>query len=143
MSTDGGLRRIFAEHLPMFHFQSVETGGTGRGIPDTNFCGDGAEGWLEFKATDGWRVTIAPEQVAWAERRLRAGGRVFLAVRRKASAGPRRGAAVDTLYLYSGAKIRPLAGHAITDVLRLGQWEGGPAQWDWEAVRKLLIRSAP
>ena len=63
--TDARLRQVFKEHLPDFDIQSVETWGTGRGVPDMNFCCNGIEGWIEFKMTKHWRVTVAPEQVAW------------------------------------------------------------------------------
>lgn len=133
---DGKLRKIFHQKLPG-HWQSIETGGTGRGIPDSNFCIKGVEGWVEFKKADHWKVGIAPHQVAWIERRRRNGGRAFIAVRR----------AEEELWL-----LRPTAGRYL---LRLGLnkmreahssqiygvWLGGPARWDWNMVEEILTKS--
>jgi hypothetical protein len=141
--SDGGLRGLFRKHLPEFHWQSIETGGTGRGIPDTNGCIRGTELWIEFKAAKGWRVDISPEQVAWAERRFRAGGRVFLAVRRDALGGPRRGLAVDTLYIYSAHDFRTLLQAPLAAAKPLYQGENGPARWDWAQIRTVLTLNPP
>src|SRR5215213_7651185 len=82
--SDGGLGKLIPDHLPQVHFQRIETGGTGRGVPDLNGCWGGTEFWIENKHTAGWcvpRDKMRAEQVGWLERRARAGGRVFLAVR--------------------------------------------------------------
>lgn len=139
---DGGLRQIFQQKIPRAHWQSIETGGTGRGIPDLNGCMDGVETWLELKGCSGWAVGIRPEQTAWIERRARAGGRVFLATRRRALAGPRRGAAVDELWIHRAQDVR----HVCTLGLREGptplyRGEGGPSSWLWPFVEELLFPS--
>jgi len=140
IATDGGLRNIFKKHIPEAHWQPVETWSTGQGVPDTNYCFGGAEGWIELKQTSSWRVAVSPEQVAWAERRIRAGGRVLCGVRREALAGPRRGDAQDKLYLYDGGKMRTLLTGSLLDCRRLYEsGPGGPANWDWEAIRRLLF----
>ena len=127
---DGRLRQLFQQRLPEFHWQAVETGGTGLGIPDLNFCCTGIEGWIELKQTQAWRVRVSPEQVGWAERRLRHGGRVFVAVRRK-----------DTeLYLLTGSAMRALAqGDEKLPALALAFWTGGPHNWDWVDIKSLLL----
>lgn len=135
---DGNLRLIFQKHLPEAHWQPVETL-IGRGIPDVEYCFPGGiTGWIENKKTNGWSVDISPNQVSWAERRIRAGGRCFVAVRRLATAGQRREAA-DELWLFRGAEARAL----MTDGLKgkqpvLGIWPKGPAAWDWQAIRRIL-----
>lgn len=138
---DGGLRKLFQQHLPMFHWQAIETGMTGRGIPDINYCHEGVEGWLECKQTGGWAVGLRPEQVAWLDRRARARGRCWVAVRRKHALGPRR-EAVDELWLVRGSGVLVLAKGGLRDALANlvvdGIWVGGPARWDWTAVRKVL-----
>jgi hypothetical protein len=96
------------------------------------------EGWLENKQTSGWTLDIKPEQVAWAERRRRAGGRIFVAVRRKVEAGPRRGAAVDDLYLFPGDDLRMLFDQGLRRVQPLLLHRGGPALWDWRRIRHVL-----
>lgn len=151
MSDDGGLRGLFRDNLPRFHWQSVETGMTGRGVPDSNFCAPpGIEGWVEFKQTEEWAVTLRPEQVGWLCRRARAGGRVFVAVRRWPAASRRREAA-DELWLLAGAAARELLDYGLPggprcplDASRLppgaflSVWPGGPARWDWDAVAVTL-----
>lgn len=146
---DDGLRPIFKSNLERmrFHCQSVETGGTGSGVPDTNYCRDGVEGWIEYKATSGWTVDLRPEQIGWVERRVRCGGRVWIAVRRRHDGGPRRGPPCDELYMFPGALVRParLEGLRSTRLAAdlFGPLDGGPSRWDWDAVAALLTRRSP
>lgn len=135
---DGGLRKLFRLHLPEAHWTSIETGGTGLGIPDSEYCFPGGrQGWVEFKQTSAIAVRVAPEQVAWAERRVRVGGRVALAVRCKTPASARR-TVRDALFLYGGAQARAV----LLNGLRtppMGLWEGGPARWNWREIKDILI----
>mgnify|MGYP000465838860 CR=1 FL=1 len=139
---DGGLRPIFRDKLKKgWHWQSVETGGTGLGVPDSNFCKSGVERWVEFKQTDAWACTLRPEQVAWHRRRALCGGRSFIAVRRWHDGGPRKGPPVDELWLFYGEdamrlKDRGLCAEGVVD---LGIWKGGPSRWDWDEIGELLI----
>jgi hypothetical protein len=130
--TDGNLRSLLHKHLPQFHWQSLESWSTGQGVPDVNYCYHSADGWIELKKTDGWTVNVSPHQVAWIERRLRAGGRVFILVRRKG----------DELWLLPGSSARDLLTRATTlrDVDPLDMWVGGPARWDWSALASLLVK---
>ncbi len=142
MKTDGDLRKIFQRHLPTFHWQAVETWSTGQGVPDVNFCHDGIEGWIEFKATKAWAVQVRPGQVAWIERRARAGGRVFLAVRRKSVA---RGTKLDELWLLDHRAARKLATpktglNNLPGDLILGSFGNSPAYWDWGRIQKVLLK---
>lgn len=141
MSIDGNLRPIFRDKLrDGFHWQSIETGGTGRGIPDSNFCCDGVEGWVEFKSTEAWSVDLSPEQCGWHLSRQRHGGRTFVAVRRRHEGGPRKGEGVDELWLYSGKWVRELLTNGLKCTVRpVGVWSGGPARWRWEEIRLGLI----
>lgn len=140
MAIDGGLRGLFQEKLRVgWHWQSIETGGTGRGVPDSNFCTRGIEGWVEYKKTDGWTVDLRTEQVGWLMERSARGGRCFVAVRRKNQGGPRRGDPVDELWLYPGRLARQLRIHG----LRLEEppayiGDGGPTSWDWSRVAAVL-----
>ena len=176
-SSDGGLRKIWRDRVVGgWHWQSVETGSIGQGVPDMNYCAlapytdthevglkidvpwrsiaeYGHEGWIENKWTDGWVVDLSPEQVAWITRRVRMGGLVSVAVRRRCSAGPRRVAA-DELYLFRGSHarvardlgLRPFSAAlvaAAADTARealLYRGEGGPARWDWVVIRAALLR---
>jgi hypothetical protein len=124
---DGDLRAIFRRKLPHFDWTSVESGGTGRGIPDSEYCHEGATGWVEFKQTDGWAVKIRAEQVGWIMRRWRHGGRVWVAVRRRS----------DELWVVPGDAAVQLKGHGLRAVPS-EHWSGGPGSWDWERVAYLL-----
>lgn len=124
---DGKLRQIFREELPQFHWQSIESGMTGAGIPDSNFCCRGVEGWVEFKRTEGWAVNLSPFQVGWHLRRGRAGGRTFVAVRRKKT----------QLWLVRGSLARTLAEKGLRD-FPAPSWDGGRAGWPWPEVARLL-----
>lgn len=140
---DAGLRSLLHTHLRAgFHWQAVETGLTAAGVPDTNFCSGGVEGWVECKATREWAVTLIPEQVGWLTTRARRGGRVFIAVRRVASAGPRKGPAADELWLIRGALAREAREGGLRGLppsALLGVWPGGPGAWDWPRVSALLL----
>lgn len=154
MSIDDGLRSLFRKHVPPpIHWLSVEVSTGQRGVPDSNFCvpGEvasvpGVDGWIEFKSTRGWEVTLRPEQVGWILTRERHGGRVFVAVRRRCEAGPRRVAA-DELWMFRGTAARELRdsglragldGGALPSGSLLGCWLGGPARWPWATIRGLL-----
>jgi hypothetical protein len=95
MKIDGGLRPMFRDRFPSWHWTSIETL-TVNGVPDAEFCFDASQGWIEYKFTSGYQVGLRPEQIGWALRRARAGGRSFIAVRRTADK-------VDELYLFAGA----------------------------------------
>lgn len=131
---DGNLRKIFMEHLTQAHWQAIETGGTGRGVPDANSCYKGVETWVEYKKTEHWAVEVRPEQVAWIERRVRYGGRAFIAVRRIPD---------NELWLLRSGAARILATRRqslrnVPEELRCGVWPGGPARWDWPAIATIL-----
>ena len=148
MKRDGNLSSLFQKHLPMAHWQSVETWSTGRGVPDLNYCLEGTEGWIELKSTAAWAVKIEPGQVAWIERRARAGGRVFVAVRRISAPGPRKGAGADELWLLDHRAARELAtpGVGLDDLpynLVKRFCIGGPAHWAWGEIRRSLKGHKP
>lgn len=144
MSSDGDLRPIFRERLRTgFHWQSMELGLVGAGTPDSSFgCATTQrEGWVEFKQTHAWAVTLRPEQVGWLVNRSRHGGRCFVAVRRWKTQGE-GGVAADQLWLLDGRWARELREGGLrwaeSQLEVLGKWEGGPSAWDWDAVRAVL-----
>jgi hypothetical protein len=139
MSRDGGLRGLFAAFIKRAHWCPVETWSTGQGVPDANYCLEGSEGWIEFKLTEANAVALAPEQVGWIERRTRAGGRCFVAVRRKCVAGPRR-VARDELQMFRGKDVRVLSTKGLVGAQPIGIWTGGPKNWDWSMVTTLLTQ---
>jgi hypothetical protein len=137
--SDGNLKNIFRAKLPEAHWQPVETWSTGQGVPDVEYCFPGGfSGWIENKLTAGWRVKYEPHQVGWLERRARMGGRCFVAVRRRCPAGPHRGPACDELWLFPGSKARLLLKEKMVASEALGIYSGGPAQWNWAAIKKHL-----
>lgn len=136
---DDGLRPLLHSGVAGVHWQAVETGLTGAGVPDSNGCAEGVEFWVESKATDGWAVKFEVFQVGWHLRRTRHGGRTFVAVRRRHDGGPRRGPAVDELWLFAGAWVRELSDGGLLAAPPIGRWTGGPARWDWAEVRDLLL----
>lgn len=139
MADDGNLRPIFRDHLRHFHWSTIETGWTQMGIPDAEFAYQGAQGWIEFKQTEGSACTLKPEQVGWHVRRHMEGGRSFIAVRRWHDGGPRKGPPVDELWLYEGRHARELKTHGLLESIMLGRWGGGPTGWPWGVIQGILI----
>jgi len=139
--SDGELRSIFRSHLPRVFWQSIESWSTGQGVPDAHYLfAGGMAGWIENKKTSGWVVDIKREQGAWLDRYARLGGRCFVAVRRQAAAGPRRGKANDELWLFHGRDAQAVRGGGLNAALPLGKWENGPARWNWAEITILLTR---
>lgn len=127
---DGGLRQLFRKGLPKFHWQSVESPFTGKGIPDSNYCFNSVEGWVEHKRAEGTRVKFKVEQIGWHLRRARAGGRTFIAVRKRTGK-------IDDLYLYRGRDIKDVVANGIL-AKPLFKTSGGFAGWDWAKIERLL-----
>lgn len=111
---------------------------TGGGIPDSNYCSHGQEGWLEYKQTNGWTVPLSPPQIGWISRRIRHGGRVHIAVRQKRLLGPRT-EPVDALWLIPGHGVTLAKQHGLkANVDGLKSWRGGPSKWNWREVAMML-----
>lgn len=138
MSTDGGLRQLEMKYITGAHFQSIETWSTGQGVPDVNVCIGGVESWIENKQTRFNVLNISSQQIAWIERRIRNGGRVFIAVRRHTLAGPRKGKSVDELIVFAGRDVRLLAQFGVAGAAPILRSIGGPAKWDWSRFRVTL-----
>lgn len=132
---DGNLRQIFFRSLPAWHWTAVETGATSSGVPDSEYCSpEGAQGWLEYKVSRGWAVTIRPEQVGWLKRRARQGGRCFVAVRRILEGS------VDELWLVAGGDAGILGEGGLRAVAPVLRQAGGPSKWDFNQVAAALTR---
>lgn len=145
---DGGLRQLFRKHLPIIHWQSIEVPSIAKGVPDCNGCYEGVDFWIENKKTIGYTIGLRPEQVAWLDRRGRCGGTVFIAVRRMAKKGPRRGPGCDELWLLDGRASRAINALKSLAAVRMSRpelvllvEEGGPSHWQWSAVEHALKRS--
>lgn len=131
---DGGLRALFRRKMPEAHWQSIEVGGVGIGVPDAEFCfPGGAQGWIEFKTTRANAVGLMPHQVAWIDRRHRVGGRALVAVRKRRPASKRL-EACDELHIFSGGDVKRLHELGLIGVEPMAHELGGPAAWDWEAI---------
>lgn len=141
---DGGLRPLFRERLPEFMWTSIETGGTGRGIPDSHYLAPGRplgiDGWIEFKVCDHWIIkSYKPEQAGWLYRRARMGGRTWIAVRQYQGGQ-------DILWLVHGIFARELkSGGLRHEVIEASsaKWTGGPSRWAWGQVAQFLTSSRP
>lgn len=139
MKSDGGLRQIWRARMPAVHWSSIETGGSEPGVPDMHGCLDGIAFWVEDKLSTGWAVEVRSAQIGWLARYTRQGGRAFIAVRRKVEAGPRRGGAVDELWLFDGSLGSQLNREGLQKTHRLLFTEDGPAKWRWDLVRKIFL----
>ena len=136
---DGGLRLLFRQRILGVDWVSIESGITGAGIPDLNFCYKAIEGWIECKQTPGHTVTLDRMQVGWIARRVRNGGRVWIAVRQKAPAGPRR-VARDVLWIIPGHGAALAKEHGLhANIDGMEDYHGGPSKWPWQAIASKLI----
>lgn len=137
---DGGLRGEFRRKLrDGWHWQSIENL-VGLGVPDSNYCTAGIEGWVEFKKTDGWACTLRPEQVGWIKTRIIRGGRVYIATRRKHEGGPRKGGPVDELWIHDGVHAADIKRDGLRSVNPVYHGQGGSANWDWDEIAMVLTK---
>lgn len=138
MARDGDLRPLLREHLRDGDWNSIETGFTAGGVPDSNYCFPGGkEGWVEGKLTHGWKVKVRPAQVGWMDRRSRKGGRCFFAIRRVVAAKN-----VDELYIVPGSASLDFAraGFSLRDIKEYWVFCGGPSGWDWDHIRRIFTQ---
>lgn len=139
---DGGLRSLFGSRLRQlgYHCQAIETGGVGLGVPDFECCSpDGVQNWIEFKRTSANAVRLSPEQVGWALQRARVRGNIYIAVRKRCSAGKRR-VARDELWIIHGSSAALLKDHGLSnsELRVMGIWSGGPRNWSWVDIDRIL-----
>ena len=84
MAKESQLWTLVKENLPKdAHVQRIETGLTGKGVPDLNYCQNGKEIWIELKSIDGNKSQLSPFQIAWLYNRMKAGGKCFVLIRKK------------------------------------------------------------
>ena len=74
MKTEKALYKALKTNLSKVHWQRIETGGMGTGVPDVNGCWQGKEFWLELKIGSLQSVNLSPQQCAWHMRRANVGG---------------------------------------------------------------------
>jgi hypothetical protein len=145
---DGNLRPLFQRYLPQFHIQPIEVGALGRGIPDANYCGEGVEGWIEFKsATHDRPPRMEPEQIGWIHERRRFGGRVFIAVRCTGRSERFRKDYFahkdlplpdDMLLMFTGGEAPNIKDLNLNSVYLRGITWGEPEKWDWRFIGDIL-----
>ena len=83
MARERDLWLLLKNNLTDIHFQRIETGLTGSGVPDVNGCAKGKEFWIELKEIhSGNALTLRPMQVAWIAKRAQYGGQVFVLARK-------------------------------------------------------------
>ena len=84
MAKEKDLWLLLKNNLTDIHFQRIETGLTGSGVPDVNGCAKGKECWIELKEIHrGKSLTLRPMQVAWMAKRSAVGGQVFVLARKQ------------------------------------------------------------
>lgn len=99
-----------------------------------------AQGWIEFKQTGGWAISLRPEQIGWLDQRQRYGGRAFVAVRRQTKGGARTEAA-DELWLYAlsdACRPQRLKAYGLRGTSPALMVAGGPSSWDWGMIEGVL-----
>ena len=84
MAREKDLWLLLKNNLTDIHFQRIETGLTGSGVPDVNGCAKGKEFWIELKEIHSCKsLTLRPMQVAWMAKRSAVGGQVFVLARKQ------------------------------------------------------------
>jgi len=63
------------------HWQRIESGQAGVGIPDLNGCMGGVEVWVELKIIVGTKIRLTTHQIIWLRQRWHHGGRSFVLAR--------------------------------------------------------------
>ena len=64
MSKERNLWALLRDNIKEVHWQRIETGMTGSGVPDVNGCAKGKEFWVELKEVhSGNSLTLRPMQV--------------------------------------------------------------------------------
>jgi len=115
------LKRNLTEPL----WQRIETGGTGRGIPDVFGAFDNRCCWVELKIAKGNRVPLRPEQIAWLIKFGQTGLPTFILV----------GTDKRKMYLFSGleAIIVKDLGLKADPLLKL------TAPYDWVKLKRFYF----
>ena len=83
MAKEKNLWLLLRENIKEIHWQRIETGMTGAGVPDVNGCAKSKEFWVELKEIhSGNSLTLRPMQVSWLAKRAMQGGQVFVLARK-------------------------------------------------------------
>ena len=109
--------KLVKSRLPLIHWQRMETGSTGRGVPDVNGCFEGQEFWIELKVTNTKKVALRPEQVAWHLLRARAKGKTYILVKAKKG-----------IYLFAGKDAKEVLDEGL-NAEALAVYQGSFSDW--------------
>ena len=106
-------------------WQRIETGGTGRGIPDVFGAWKGTCCCVELKIARGNKVYMSPEQVAWLIKFGQTGLPTFILV----------GTNKRKMYLFSGMEAREVLDYGLKHepILML------EAPYAWEEIQGVLF----
>lgn len=75
MATEADLYKLLKNGIPDAHWQRLESWKIAGGIPDVNGCLNGIDVWVELKVSPNETTEL---QDRWIEKRIKAGGRVFI-----------------------------------------------------------------
>ena len=128
MAKEKTLWLLLRKNLPQIHFQRIETGMTGAGVPDVNGCGKGKEFWIELKEIhSGNKLTLRPMQISWLAKRASPGGQVFVMARKNNE--------IKLFHIDSLTGIKDLVkgGYSSNSLLTL------TIPYDWEALATALL----
>lgn len=112
------------------------------GMPDTNFCGEGREAWIEFKSpTEPKRQTtklfgsnhkLSQEQKNWMLRQRNAGGRAFVLI------------VTDLRWLLiDGLNADRINDMTVPELIAIASWHATKpirSKEEWKRCRAMLIR---
>jgi|TARA_R100001163_G_scaffold16074_1_gene14497 Holliday junction resolvase len=82
MPKEAQLWKLLRDNVPSVHWQRIETGMTGAGVPDVNGCLNGKEVWIELKYVVGRKLGLRPMQISWLASRTRHGGDCYVLARK-------------------------------------------------------------
>ena len=74
-NTENTLWRLINKNLPGPQWTRIETGQTGRGVPDLEGCWDGQSVWVELKIVRSGKIKLTMNQANWHRARDVVGGR--------------------------------------------------------------------
>lgn len=104
MANETALRKYIAEKIHG-HVSQLESHATAAGVPDTNYCINGTEGWIEMKFTRGnKKFKYRGTQKAWFRDRLKAGTKNLFILWRREDGAPGTGRTHGIIHMNTAAK---------------------------------------
>src|SRR5262249_37369099 len=109
--------------------------------PNLNGCSDGEEFWVHCMVSIDFDAKPPASLVRWFSMRSAMSGRIFIFVARTRLSGPSRHPPEEEAWLIDGRHAQVLKRRGLKKLPRkavLGVWDGGPKNWDWRAIRRLI-----